>query len=254
MSIINNISELHNSDNYINKTSKDTQTQGTNFADTVSSAEKIKKVTDRIEKEIPGVYLNVVDYKKIQGFQSYSYPTDKIYQKNLTLEDFNKFPKIKNTAMDSPEYLNSLRKNYMKKAVLIHPDTLEKMSRDPEYYNKIMSQVKGLTDQVGTCPMPYPDCMITSMTVSVDESGNVQRQWGTGEKISISESKRGSGNSRTQEKRDKDKERLEQYLEKLWYERKLTQKAIRNLQISRKEDIARIQKANLLKNNPYDLD
>ena len=256
MNITNNVNELKNS-SYMNQTSKNVATKNVektkaNFADTVSSAEKIKAVTDRIEKEIPGVYLNVVDYKKIQGFESYSYPINKVFQKNLTLEDFNSFPRIKNAAMNSPETLSSNSKCLWKKAVLIHPDTLDKMSKDPEYANKIISQIKKITDQVGTCANPaYPNAMTTSTIVGVDENGNVSRRWSTGGSANIVESKTGVRGEK--DKRRIEKERLEKYLEKLWYERKLTQKAIRNLQISRKDSLNMMLKANLLKSNPYDL-
>lgn len=50
-----------------------------------------------------------------------------------------------------------------------------------------------------------------------------------------------------------EKNRLEEDLKKLWYDRKLTQEAIEKVQILRKENIERLQKENLIKLNPYDL-
>lgn len=55
-----------------------------------------------------------------------------------------------------------------------------------------------------------------------------------------------------QAKRKHDKEKLENLLEKLKINRKLTQDKIFETQEERKENIARMQKENLLKNNPYD--
>lgn len=247
----NSVNELQNS-SYINNLSKNQKTSEVNFKDTVSEVDRVNAVKERIEKEIPGVYLNVVDYKKINGFQSNSYPIDKVFQKDLTLQDLNHFPRLKNSALNSQETLSSNSRCLWKKATLIHPDTLDKMSKDPAYADKIISQIKKWTDRVGTCADPaYPNAMTTSMIVSVDENGNVERQWSTGGSASIVESKTGVRGEK--DKRRIEKERLEKYLEKLWYERKLTQKAIRNLQISRKDSLNMILKSNLLKSNPYDL-
>lgn len=57
---------------------------------------------------------------------------------------------------------------------------------------------------------------------------------------------------RIQAKRKHDKEKLEKLLEKLRINRKLTQDKIFETQEERKENLARIQKENLLRKNPYD--
>lgn len=239
--------------NVLNETSKNQKTSEANFQDSVSSVERTKAVIDKIEKAIPGIYVNAVDYKKINGFQSNSYPIDKVYQKNLKLNDFNSFPRIKNSALNSQETLSSNGRCLWKKAALIHPETLDKMSKDPVYADKIISQIKKWTDRVGTCADPaYPNAMTTSMIVSVDENGNVERQWSTGGSAHIVESKPGVHNGKS--KKDIDKERLEKYLERLWLDRELKRKDILKAQIERTKKIARIKKEYLLKNNPYDLD
>lgn len=236
--------------NVVKNTSKNQKTSETNFKDTVSSVEGIKAVIDKIEKAIPGVYLNVVDWKKIRGFESQNYPIDKIYQKNLTLEDFNSFPRTKNVYMDCPETRAIFKSNRGKKAVLIHPDVLEKMSQDKTYADEIIAKVKKYTDTVGRVAQSdpnYPPCLTTSTVVSVDENGTVKENWSSGEGLGITESKPGVKNGKS--KKDIEKERLEKYLEKLWLDRKLTQENILEIQMQRKENLARLQIESLLKKN-----
>lgn len=203
----------------------------------------------------------------------YIYPK-KINPMNATVEEYyalNAYLKNKGTTsgLEKPSttgiyYKNNKRYDFIS---LLNRDIDMYMANGAHnqaiHYKKILA---GLTEYISTDDFKSNVCTVETginaeqaLKISRAEHGFLKQNNALENMIANMKSRNddmllkiGSSNKNTQSKRYMEREKLEKHFEKLRYERKLTQESIRKLQLSRKDNLQKMIRTNLLKSTPYD--
>ena len=103
---------------------------------------------DLLKNYFKGIFkncaVNDIDTSKVEGWDRPDFPKDKVFDENCTLEDLQRIKltgSVPTNPLD-PKVQNAL--NFVKQngiSILISPEAIERMNRDEDFYNKIMTDL-----------------------------------------------------------------------------------------------------------------